>query len=98
MMRGRPRTLPSDIKGQTHGLAESTFVIFENLRARKMSHDFLIRGMGCASFPRYNLRNSISNHACGSYHRSHSTMRILLATVVLLETLAGCMCYRLLSA
>jgi len=41
--------VPADIKRQTHGFAESTFVIFENLRARKMSYHFLIRGSGSAS-------------------------------------------------
>jgi hypothetical protein len=57
MARRRPRIVPSDIKRQTRGFAESPFVIFENLRARKMSHDFLIRGSGCASFARYAFRN-----------------------------------------
>jgi hypothetical protein len=57
MMRRRPRIVPSDIERQTHGLAESTFVILENLRARKMSHHFLIRGSGCASFAPYAFRN-----------------------------------------
>jgi hypothetical protein len=50
--------VPSDIKWQTHGFAESPFVIFKNVRARKMSHDFLIRGSGCASFAPYAFRNS----------------------------------------
>src|SRR6266404_1256324 len=63
MMRRRPRIVPSDIKWQTHGFAESTFVIFENLRARKMSHDFLIRGSGCASFAHHTLRSGTFNHA-----------------------------------
>src|ERR1700730_16008878 len=97
MVRRRPRIVPSDIERQTHGFAESAFVIFENLRARKMSHDFLIRGVGCASFARYSLRSGISNHAWGSYHRSHSKMRTLSATVVLIETLARCMRCRLFS-
>src|SRR5437899_1515536 len=53
MSRRRPRIVPSDIKRQTRGFAESPFVIFENLRARKVSHDLLIRGSGCASFTHY---------------------------------------------
>src|SRR5438132_6357809 len=86
MMRRRPRIVPSDIKWQTHGFAESTFVIFENLRARKMLHDFLIRGSGCASFAHYTLRSGTFNHACGSHHRAHSKMRTFSATVVLVKS------------
>src|SRR5207244_918541 len=47
MTRRRPRIMPSDIKRQTRGFAESPFVIFENLRTRQMSHHFLIRRSGC---------------------------------------------------
>src|SRR6266404_6147250 len=75
MMRRRPRIGPSDIKRQTHGCTESTFVIFENLRARKMLHDFLIRGSGCSSFVHYTLRSGTFNHLCGSHHCAHSKMR-----------------------
>src|SRR6266480_1419759 len=59
MARRRPRIVTSDIKRQTRGFAESPFVIFENLRARKMSHDFLIRGSGCASFAHYAFRETV---------------------------------------
>src|SRR5438552_15581649 len=72
MVRRRPGIVPSDIKRQTHGFAESTFVIFENLRARKMLHDFLIRGSGCSSFVHYTLRSGTFNHLCG-----RTTARIL---------------------
>src|SRR5207245_10184443 len=64
MVRRRPRIVPSDIQRQTHGLAECPFVIFENLRARKMSHHFLIRGSGCASFAHY----AFQNHADRGLH------------------------------
>ncbi len=85
MVGRRPRIVPSDIKRQTHGFAESPFVIFENLRARKMSHDLLIRGSGCASFTPYALRSGTFNHAC-SHYRAHSKMRALSATVVSMKS------------
>src|SRR5438067_9123561 len=85
MVRRRPAIVPSDIERQTHRFAESTFVIFENLRARKMSHDFLIRGWGCASFAHYILRSGTFSHACRSHHRAHSKIRTLSATVVVMK-------------
>src|SRR6266576_3175406 len=75
MMRRRPRIRSSNIKRQTHDFAESTFVIFENLRARKMLHDFLIRGSGRTSFFHYTLRSGTFTHLCGSHHCAHSKMR-----------------------
>src|SRR5258708_4929816 len=86
MVRRRPRIMPSDIERQTHRFAESPFVIFKNLRARKMSHHFLIRGSGCASCARYTLRSGTFNHACESRHRTHSKMRSLSATVVQMKS------------
>src|SRR6266581_4329432 len=80
MVRRRPRIVPSDIKRQTRGFAESPFVVFKNLRARKMPHDFLIRGSGRVSFARYASRSGTANQV--SHHRAHSKMRPLLATVV----------------
>src|SRR6266516_2907701 len=88
MVCRRPGIVSSDIKRQTHGFAESPFVIFENLRARKMSHDFLVRGSGRASFAHYAFRSGTSNRM--SHHRAHSKTRTLSAAVVLLETLAQC--------
>src|SRR5207244_6601875 len=82
MVRRRPRIVPADIKRQTHGFAESPFVIFENLRARKMSHHFLIRGSGCASFAHHTLRSGTSNRPSSSLHCAHLRMRVLSATVV----------------
>src|SRR5207248_8336240 len=82
MMRRRPRIVPSNIQRQTHGGTESTFVIFENLRARKISHDFLVRGSGRASFVHWPLRSAVCDHACGSHHCADSKMRSLSATVV----------------
>jgi len=75
MMRRRPGIARSDIQRQTHRCTESTFVIFENLRARKMLHDFLIRGSGRASFVHYTLRSGTFNHLCASHHCAHSKMR-----------------------
>ena len=86
MMRRRPRIRPSNIKRQTHDFAESTFVIFENLRARKMLHDFLIRGSGRTSFAHWALRSAVPDHPCGSHHCAHSKMRSLSATVVLMKS------------
>src|SRR6266581_7719150 len=82
MVRRRPRIVPSDIQGQTHGLGECPFVIFENLRARKMSHHFLIRGSGCVSFAHHTLRNSMSKRPSSSPRCAHLRMRVLSATVV----------------
>src|SRR2546425_3466292 len=82
MVGRRPRIVPSDIKRQTHGFAESAFVIFENLRARKMLHDFLVRGSGCASFAHHTLRSGTSNRLCSSLHCAHLRMRVLSATAV----------------
>src|SRR5882724_7110389 len=82
MMRRRPRIGPSDIKRQTHRFAEGTFVIFENLRARKIAHDFLVRGLGRAWFAHWALRSAVRDHPCGSHHCAHSKMRSLSATVV----------------
>src|SRR5438094_9631218 len=90
MVRRRPRIVPSNIKRQTHSFAESPFVIFENLRARQMSHHFLIRGSGCASFAHFTLRRGTSNPACVSHRRAHTIVRALSATVVLIEALARC--------
>src|SRR5207245_2482231 len=88
MVCRRPGIVSSDIKRQTHGFAESPFVIFENLRARKMSHDFLVRGSGRASFAHYAFRSGTSNRV--SHHRPHAKTRTLSARVVLLEALARC--------
>src|SRR6266404_7847691 len=77
MVRRRPRIVPSDIKRQTRGFAESPFVIFENLRARKMPHDFLIRGSGGASFAHYAFRSGTSNRV--SHHRAHTKTRTFLS-------------------
>src|SRR6266478_7043918 len=82
MARRRPRIVPADIKRQTHGFAESPFVIFENLRARKMSHHFLIRGSGCVSFAHHTLRSGISNRPSSSPRCAHLRMRVVSATVV----------------
>src|SRR5437879_4491150 len=82
MMRRRPRIVASDIKRQTHGFAESPFVIFENLRARKMSHDLLVRGSGCASFVHHTLRSGTSNRPSSSLPCAHLRMRALSATAV----------------
>src|SRR6266576_1746502 len=82
MVCRRPRIVPSDIQRQTHGLAECPFVIFENLRARKMLHHFLIRGSRYASLAHYTLRSGTSNRACLSHHRAHTKMRAVSATVV----------------
>ncbi len=49
-----------------------------------MSHDFLIRGWGCASFAHYILRSGTFSHACRSHHRAHSKMRTS-ATIVLMK-------------
>src|SRR5204863_7951032 len=77
MVCRRPGIVPSDIERQTHRLAESPFVIFENLRARKMSHDFLIRGSGCASFAHYAFRSDRSSRV--SHHRAHTKTRTPLS-------------------
>ena len=71
MVCRRPGIVSSYIKRQTHGFAESPFVIFENLRARKMSHDFLVGGSGRASFAHYAFRSGTSNRV------SHITARML---------------------
>src|SRR5213080_1458353 len=73
MVCRRPGIVPSDIERQTHRFAESPFVIFENLRSRQMSHDFLIRGSGCASFAHYAFRSGTSNRV--SHHRAHTKTR-----------------------
>src|SRR4029077_17711693 len=86
MVRRRPRIVPSDIERQTHGFAESTFVIFENLRARKMSHHFLIRGSGCASFAHYALESCTSSHASWCLRCAHFRMRVPSATVVQMKS------------
>src|SRR5213082_3232079 len=88
MVRRRPRIVPSDIERQTRGFAESPFVIFENLRSRQMSHDFLIRGSGCASFAHYAFRSDTSDRL--SHHRAHTKREPLSAAVVLIEALARC--------
>src|SRR5258708_22739931 len=77
MVCRRPGIMSSDIKRQTHGFAESTFVVFENLRARKMSHDFPIRGSGSASFAHYAFRSGTSNRV--SHHRAHIETRTPLS-------------------
>src|SRR6266481_3715338 len=82
MMRRRPRIGPPNIQRQTHGCTESTFVIFENLRARKIAHDFLVRGLGRAWFAHWALRSAMPDHPCGSHHCARSKMRSLSATVV----------------
>src|SRR5258707_322096 len=82
MVRRRPRIVPSDVQRQTHGFAESPFVIFENLRARKMSHDLLVRGSGCASFAHHTLRSGTSNCPSSSLHCAHLRMPVLSATAV----------------
>ena len=92
MMCRRPGFVSSDIKRQTHRFAESAFVIFENLRARKMSHDFPVRGSGRFSFGRYAFRSGMSNRV--SHHRPHTKLRALSAAVVLIEALAQRMCCR----
>src|SRR6266516_6420304 len=88
MVCRRPGIVPSDIERQTHRFAESPFVIFENLRARKMPHDFLIRGSGCASFARTPFE-AVRRTGC------RITARILKreplsAAVVLIEAFARC--------
>ncbi len=85
MVRRGPRIAPSDIKRQTHGLAEGPFVIFEDLRARKMSHHFVIRRSGRALFAHHTLRSNTFTHACWSHRRAHSKMQTS-ATVVLMKS------------
>src|SRR5205814_1888611 len=46
MVRRRPAIVPSDIERQTHGFAESTFVIFENLCWTASSAPFCV-SVGC---------------------------------------------------
>src|ERR1700720_117097 len=94
MMRRRPRIAPSDIERQTHGFAEGPFVIFENLRTRKMSHDLLVGRSGCASFARYTLRSGMSNSACLSHRRAHTKMRAVSATVAPIEVAVRRRCRR----
>src|SRR5438874_4072871 len=85
MVRRGPRIAPSDIKRQTHGLAEGPFVIFEDLRARKMSHHFVIRRSGRSLFAHHTLRSNTFTHACWSHRRAHSKMQTS-ASVVLMES------------
>jgi hypothetical protein len=86
VMRRRPRTVPSNIQRQTHGCTESTFVIFEDLRAREISHDFLVRGSGRASFAHYAVPSGISNHVCRLHRHADAKMGNLSATVVRMKS------------
>ena len=86
MMRRRPGIAPSDIEWQTHRFAESAFVIFKNLRARKVPHDFLIRGSGCPSISHYALSSGISNHICRLHRHADAKMGNLSATVVAMKS------------
>ena len=86
MMRRRPGIAPSNIQRQTHGFAESTFVIFENLRARKVPHDFMIRGSGRASFAHYAVPTVTSHHVCSLHRHADAKMGNLSATIVAMKS------------
>src|SRR5438046_6082289 len=88
MVRRRPGIVSSDIERQTHGFAESPFVISENLRARKMLHDFLIRGPRRVSFAHHAFRSGMCNRVCVSHPRAHFKTRTLSVALVLIEAVA----------
>jgi len=74
----RPRIVSSDIERQPHGFAEGQFVIFENLRTRKMSHHFLIGRSGCASCAHYTCA-AVRLTTPADRTTAHSKMRTLLS-------------------
>jgi hypothetical protein len=78
----------SNIKRQTRGFAESPLVIFENMRARKMSQDFLIIGSGCAP-----LRHCANIHdaVLGAEKRGRTPARSIDAAIIK-KQIYGCGC------